>query len=113
MWVAIAGARMSSAIAKGVKLFDIAQRRAGLFRNPFAQTDVERSVPDGIKRSGRQSGDGFAIGETRRQDQGFVVPHGDDRCGQADLDRRRTQRLRVFGYSRRRQAISSAKGAPS
>lgn len=78
MRVAIAGAGVSSAIAKGVKLLDIAQRRAGLFRNPFAQTDVKRAVPDRVKRSGRQGGDGFTIRKTRGQDQGFVVANGDD-----------------------------------
>ncbi len=44
VWITAAGAAMAAAIAESIKLFDIADRNAGLLRDPGAQADLERAV---------------------------------------------------------------------
>ena len=56
MRIAVAQPGVAAPIAKSVELLDIAQRRARLLRNPFAQAAIKSPVADGIKGTRRQSG---------------------------------------------------------
>ena len=51
MGIAVACLCVASPIAKRVELFDIAQMRARLLADPFAQTDFKRAMGEGIERS--------------------------------------------------------------
>ena len=56
MRVAVAQSRVATAVAKCVELLNIAQRRAGLLRDPLAQAAVKGSVADWVKGPRRQRG---------------------------------------------------------
>ena len=58
MRIAIAQPGVAAPIAKSIELLDIAQRRASLLRNPFAQAAIKSSVTDGIKGARGQSSKG-------------------------------------------------------
>ena len=86
MRVAAVGAAVPAAIAEGVELLDIADRRAGLLRHPGAQADFEGAVVDGVERAGRQRGRRRAGRGAGDQDQRRVAAQRDNGGGEADFD---------------------------
>src|SRR5579859_6656229 len=88
MDIGIAGHGMPAAIAKGVELLDIAEPKSRLLLHPGAQADLEGAVRYGVERAEGQAGELVAVAAGRGDDQRFIALDGDDRRGQADLDRR-------------------------
>ena len=93
MGIAAAGAAVAAAVAEGVKLLDIADRRAGLFGDPGAQANFEGSMVDRIEWARGQGREvatlfaRFAARAPRHQNERGVAAHGHDRRRKADLHR--------------------------
>jgi len=85
----IARSRVAAAIAEGVKLLHIADRKAGLGLDPGPQPDFEGAVRERIERPERQSRAGLALGAVAgHENGGLLALHRHDRGGESDLDRR-------------------------
>src|SRR6516162_611073 len=85
----IARPRVAAAIAEGVKLLHIADRKAGLRLDPRPQPDFEGAVRERIERPERQPRARLARGAVAgHENGGLLVLHRDDRGGEPDLDRR-------------------------
>jgi len=85
----IAGPRVAAAIAEGVKLLHIADRKAGLGLDPGPQPDFEGAVREGVKRPERQPRAGLGFGRVASHENGGLLAlHRYDRGGEPDLDRR-------------------------
>src|SRR5262249_7129763 len=85
----IARARVAAAIAEGVKLLHIADRKAGLGLDPGPQPDFEGAVRERVERPERQSRAGLALGGVAsHKNGGLLALHRHDRGGEPDLDRR-------------------------
>src|SRR6516165_2780200 len=85
----IARPRVAAAIAEGVQLLHIADRKAGLRLDPRPQPDFEGAVRERIERPERQRRARLARGAVAGHENGrLLVLHRHDRGGEPDLDRR-------------------------
>src|SRR5262249_27191419 len=91
----IARPRVAAAIAEGVELLDVADRKAGLGLDPGAQPDFEGAMRQRVERPEREPRAGLALGGvTGHQNGRLLALHRHDRGGEPDLDRRE----RGFGH---------------
>src|SRR6266478_2204572 len=85
----IARPRVAAAIAEGVQLLHIANRKAGLRLDPRPQPDFEGAVRERIERPERQPRARLTRGAVAgHENGGLLVLHRHDRGGEPDLDRR-------------------------
>ncbi len=91
----VARPRVPAAVAEGVELLDIADRKAGLRLDPGAQPDFEGAVCERVERPERQPRAGLALAAVAGDENGRLLAfHRHDRGGEPDLDRRE----RGFGH---------------
>ena len=79
---------MTTAVAEGVELLDIADVDRGLRRHPVAQADLEGAVRERIERAEGQARPRLALRVGGNQDVRLLGFDRDDRRGQADFDGR-------------------------
>jgi hypothetical protein len=86
----IARPRVAAAIAEGVELLHIADRKAGLGLDPGPQPDLESAMRQRVERPERQPRAGLALGGVAGYQNGRLLAlHRHDRGGEPDLDRRK------------------------
>src|SRR5262249_8840021 len=91
----IARPRVAAAIAEGVELLHVADRKAGLGLDPGAQPDFAGAMRQRVGRHEREPRAGLAPGGVAGHQNGrFLGLHRHDRGGEPDLDRRE----RGFGH---------------
>src|SRR6185295_2030777 len=83
--IGVVGACMTAAVAEGVELLDIADRKRGLFCDKGTKADLEGAVGEWIERARRQT-DGRLF-HACDQNLWAIAFHRDDRRGEPDLDR--------------------------
>src|SRR5499426_483766 len=91
----IARPRVAAAIAEGVELLDVADRKAGLGLDPGPQPDFEGAMRQRVERPEREPRAGLSPGGVAGHQNGRLLAlHRHDRGGEPDLD----WRERGFGH---------------